>query len=226
MAELRTMITAAVLAGGFGTRLRPVVAGRPKVLAPVAGRRFLAYLLDQLADAGFQGVVLCTGYCGEQVRDAFGEQWRKLKLHYSQEPEALGTAGALRYALDCFPSNEVVVLNGDSFCDVDLRALVELHRSRRATATIAVREVSDASRYGAVNIDAADAVSGFVEKGSGGPGLINAGIYVLDRQFIGAIPCGRQVSLERDCFPQSIGKGLFTHRGGDRFFDIGTPESF
>jgi D-glycero-alpha-D-manno-heptose 1-phosphate guanylyltransferase len=226
VAELRAMMTAVVLAGGFGTRLRSVVSDRPKVLAPVAGRRFVAYLLDQLADAGFQQTIVCTGHLGDQVREAFGNRWRKLQLRYSQEPEPLGTAGALRYALDSFPMDEMLVLNGDSFCEVDLRALAELHHSRRAAATIAVTEVPDAGRYGGVKIDAAGAVSSFAEKGTAGPGLINAGVYALDRQFVASIPSGIEVSLERDCFPQIIGKGLYAHRVDGRFLDIGTPDSF
>src|SRR5437879_409147 len=98
MDEQRKMINAVVLAGGLGTRLRPVLADRPKTLAPVAGRHFLAYLLDQLADAGFKKVILCTGHFGDQVRDAFGGRFRSLHLYYSQEQEPLGTAGALRNA--------------------------------------------------------------------------------------------------------------------------------
>ena len=220
------MTTAVVLAGGFGTRLRSVVADRPKVLAPVAGRRFLAYLLDQLADAGLQEVVLCTGYLGEQIRAAFGARWRKLHLRYSQETESLGTAGALRNALALLPTEDVLVLNGDSYCDVNLRAIIELHRTRHAAATVAVTEAQDANRYGAVVVESDGAISGFVEKGSNGPGFINAGVYVLDRQFVAAIPPGTQVSLERDCFPHSVGKGLFAHQATGRFVDIGTVESF
>ena len=220
------MITAAILAGGLGTRLRSVVADRPKVLAPVAGRRFLAYLLDQLADAGFERAVICTGYLGEQVSEAFGEHWRKLRLHYSQETEPLGTAGALRLALDAIDTDQVLVLNGDSFCDVDLTGMAEFHRMRQARATIALADVPDISRYGAVQLGVAGAVGGFTEKGSVGPGLINAGVYLLERRLIESVPSGSFVSIERDCFPDWVGKGLFGFHGGNRFLDIGTPESF
>ena len=220
------MMTAAILAGGLGTRLRSVVADRPKVLAPVAGRRFLAYLLDQLADAGFADVILCTGYLGEQVRDAFSTRWRGLRLHYSQEAAPLGTAGALRFALDAIASEQALVLNGDSFCGVDLGAMTEFHRSNSAAATIAVTGVPDISRYGAVRVTASSVVEGFVEKGSSGPGLINAGVYTLNRKLIASIPAHTAVSIERDCFPQWIDKVLQGFRGGSRFVDIGTPESF
>jgi histidinol-phosphate phosphatase family protein len=219
------MTTAAMLAGGQGKRLRSVMSDRPKVLAPVAGRRFLAYLLDQLADAAFEDVVLCTGYLGEQVQNAFGDHWRGLRLHYSQEPSPLGTAGALRFALEAIRSEDVVVLNGDSFCDINLKTLVEFHCAQHAAATIALTHVSDVSRYGAVRLNEAGMVEGFAEKGSKGPGLISAGVYVLGRAFLASIPPNAPISLEGDCFPKWIGKGVSGFRGGNRFLDIGTPES-
>ena len=211
------MMTAAVLAGGLGTRLRTVLSDRPKVLAPVAGRHFLAYLLDQLADAGFAEVVLCTGYLGEQVKTAFGAHWRKLHLRYSQEPQPMGTAGALRHALELLPSDDVLVLNGDSYCDVDLGSLIDFHVTHKAKATLALTEVPDASRYGAVNCDPDGAIVGFAEKGNVGPGLINAGIYVLSQRVLELIPAGFPVSLERDCFPGWIGKGLTRVSRGEAF---------
>jgi len=106
-------VTAVVLAGGLGTRLRSVVADRPKALAPVHGRPFLAYLLDQLAASNCRSVVLCTGYLGEQIRDAFGETYKSLRLRYSQERQPLGTAGALKLALPQIASDLVLVLKAD-----------------------------------------------------------------------------------------------------------------
>jgi D-glycero-alpha-D-manno-heptose 1-phosphate guanylyltransferase len=109
-------VTAAVLAGGLGTRLRSVVDDRPKVLAQVHARPFLMFLLDQLAAADFRSVVLCTGYLGEQIQRTFGETYKCLRILYSQEPKPLGTGGALRFALPQITSDPVLVLNGDSFC--------------------------------------------------------------------------------------------------------------
>lgn len=220
------MMSAAVLAGGLGTRLRSVLSHRPKALAPVAGRHFLAYLLDQLADEGsFEQVVLCTGHLGDQIQTAFGDCWRKLHLQYSREPRPLGTAGALRYALDRFPSGAVLVLNGDSYCDLDLGGMASFHESRGSEATIALTEAPDPSRYGAVSCDPDGVIRGFAEKGRTGPGLINAGTYILSRRVIEAIASGLAVSLERDCFPHWIGMGLFGFNRGQRFLDIGTPSS-
>src|SRR5437667_6347363 len=123
-------ITAAILAGGLGTRLRHTVADRPKVLAPVGGRHYLAYLLDQLAGAGISEVVLLTGHRAEQVQSTFGESYAGMGLRYSAEPAPLGTGGAVRRALPLFSAPTILLLNGDSYCDVDLDAFVERHRQR------------------------------------------------------------------------------------------------
>ncbi len=219
------MTSVAILAGGFGTRLQSVISDRPKVLAPVAGRRFLAYLLDQIADSGFEEVVLCTGYLGEQVRMAFGQRFRKLKLAYSQERHPLGTGGALRNALPFFEDNTVLVLNGDSYCDVDLAAFLRWHGVHRAETSLVLAKTPDVSRYGAVASDSRGRIIRFSEKGASGPGWINAGIYALSTDAIASIPPAHAVSLEHECFPRWAAKGLFGFRAQGRFLDIGTPES-
>jgi len=226
VAEPLAMKSAMILAGGLGTRLRSVVGDRPKVLAPVAGRRFLAYLLHQLADAGFEDCVLCTGYKGDQVARAFGERFRGVHLRYSQEESPLGTAGALRHAASLIRSETVVVLNGDSYCQADLGEFLGWHRERSAAASLILTEVEDISRFGAVESDAGDRVVRFGEKNGSGRGWINAGIYAISSERIARIPEGRAVSIEQECFPAWIGDGLFAYRGGRRFLDIGTPASF
>ena len=226
MEDLRD-VTAVILAGGLGTRLRPVVADRPKVLAEVHGRPFLAFLLDQLAAAGIRDVVLCIGYRGEQVRAAFGEAYGALRLRYSQESRLLGTAGALRLALPLLHSDPVLVMNGDSFCEADLASFTRWHRRRGAAATLLLARVPDTGRYGRVELDAEGRVLRFEEKGSpGGPGWVNAGVYLLSRRLLSTIPAGRPVSLEREVFPAWIGRGLYGHRSTGRFLDIGTPEAY
>ncbi len=220
-------VTAAILAGGLGTRLRSVVADRPKVLAEVRGRPFLAYLLDQLAAAGVRYVVLCTGYLGEQVWAAFGDTYGSISLDYSQEPSPLGTAGALRLALPLFKSDSVLVMNGDSFCDANSRAFWAWHCAHSVMATLLVTEVSDTTRYGSVQLEPDGRVRSFLEKGeASGPGVINAGIYLLKQDFLRTIPTGRSVSLERDVFPTWVGRGIYGYRSEGRFLDIGTPEAY
>ncbi|MEK9148068.1 MAG: sugar phosphate nucleotidyltransferase, partial [Patescibacteria group bacterium] len=113
-------ITAAILAGGLGTRLRSVLADKPKVLAEIYGRPFLSYLLDQLNDAGVRRVVLLIGYRGDEIRNVFGDYYKNLKIRYSEESSPLGTGGAVRLALPILDSDPAFIMNGDSFCDADI----------------------------------------------------------------------------------------------------------
>ena len=220
-------VTAAILAGGLGTRLRSVVADRPKVLAEVRGRPFLSYLLDRLASVNVTEVVLCTGYLGEQVQASFGNTYKSLRLVYSQEFSQFGTAGALRLALPFFKSETVLVTNGDSFCDADLSAFVNWHFAQQAEASLLLTQVSDTKRFGRVEVDDKGKVLSFEEKGnSSGKGSINAGIYLLSRNLLSTIPGDRPVSLEREIFPNWIGRGLYGYSSNGGFLDIGTPESY
>lgn len=216
-----------ILAGGLGTRLRPVVGDRPKVLAEVRGRPFLAYLLDQLVAARVGEVVLCTGYLGAQLESAFGDSYRNMRLRYSRESSPLGTAGALRLALPLLQSDPVLVMNGDSFCHADLEGFRRWHQAKGAKATLLLAQVSDTRRYGRVHLDTDGRVRRFREKGTTeGPGWINAGIYLLAQEVLGAIAPGRVVSLEREVFPAWIDRGLYAFTSLGPFLDIGTPEAY
>ena len=219
-------LNVAVLAGGLGTRLLPVVSDRPKALAEIHGRPFLQYLLDQLSTAGCSRVVLCTGHLGEQIERAFGKRYRNLQISYSREMRPLGTGGALRLALPGLVSDPVLVMNGDSFCATDLRSLWDWHCRHGSQATMLLVEVPNTERYGSVKINADGAVTEFVEKKPGGSGLINAGLYLLSRQIIDSIPEGTAVSLEHDIFPALMSHGLYGYQERGRFLDIGTPEDF
>jgi NDP-sugar pyrophosphorylase family protein len=221
-------VTAAVLAGGLGTRLRSVVADRPKVLAPVAGQPFLAHLLDQLGRVGVRETGLLVGYGAGQVREAFGDTHSGMRLEYSTETEPLGTGGAVRLALPHLRTDTVLLLNGDSYCDLDLAAFLRFHRERGASASLALTHVENASRFGRVVTGPGDRVERFEEKNpTPAPGWINAGVYLLARPLIEAIPSGRAVSLERDLMPAWVAAGaVFGFPGGGRFIDIGVPESF
>lgn len=217
-------VTAAILAGGLGTRLRPVVADRPKVLAPVAGRPFLAHLLDRLAAGGWDEVVLLVGYGADQVRATFGERYRSLTLRYSTEPEPLGTGGAVRHALPHFARDRVLLLNGDSYCDFDP---ADFCRGAGAGVGMVLAEAGDTSRYGRVEVGSGGRVTAFVEKAAaGGPGRINAGVYLFPRDRLDGLPEGRPLSWERDVLPGWVAEGRVSAYPGGRFIDIGTPESF
>lgn len=221
------MPVAAILVGGLGTRLRPVLAGGQKVVAPVAGRPFLSRLLAQLDGAGFRRVVLCAGYRADEVRAAVGGGYGGLRIEVSVEPEPLGTGGALRHALPGLDTDPVLVMNGDSWCEMDLLSFRTFHAQTGSPASIVVREVDDISRSGWVAFLPGGEVTGFVEKGcKGGRGWINAGIYLLGRALLDSIPSGRPVSLEKETFPAWIGRGLRAFPTTGKFLDIGTPESY
>jgi NDP-sugar pyrophosphorylase family protein len=185
-------------------------------------------VLDQLAAAGFRDVVLCTGFRAGEVEAALGAGHGPLRLRYSRECEPLGTGGALRLALPLLDGADVLAMNGDSFCEVDLADLVAVHRAARREATLVAVEVPDASRYGRLEIDAGDRVRRFTEKQEGGgAGWINAGIYLLARARIEALPAGRPLSLERDALPAWAEAALlYGYRARGRFIDIGTPGAY
>jgi len=217
---------AIILAGGLGTRLRSVVADLPKAMAPVAGRPFLEHLLDLLARAGFASAVLAVGYRADAIREHFGDRYRGLPLAYSIEGQPLGTGGAIRLAMNQASSPEVFVLNGDTFVDVDFSAMLAAHHRAPATMTIAVHEVCDAARYGALDI-AGDRVRGFLEKGRAGRGWINAGVYLLARTLLDGEALPAAFSFESDYLVPNVAalRPLAFPTEG-LFIDIGVPEDY
>tara|TARA_R110000787_G_scaffold23762_2_gene67592 strand:- start:4970 stop:5713 length:744 start_codon:yes stop_codon:yes gene_type:complete len=224
---------ALVLAGGLGTRLRGAVADRPKALAEIAGRPFLAWQLDELAKNGITQVILCTHYMSDMIETAFPADTvlpNGIQITYSRETTPLDTGGALRLAVEQVPPDESVVLavNGDTFCNFDLAAMFGAHNFSRANATLLLSEVDDVLRYGSVDARKDGYVTAFNEKSDvdGGAGWISAGVYLLCLEALRTLPLGRKVSLERDVFPNWIGKGLYAFSGGSHFLDIGTPVSF
>lgn len=221
-------VTAVVLAGGLGTRLRAAVSDRPKVLAEVAGQPFLERIFEQLQGFGIRKVVVCTGYMAEQIELLYPTNFKDLQISYSREHALLGTAGAVRFALEHITNDRALVLNGDSFCDFDYRVFKSFHDAKDADASILLTYVDDCSRYGSVVLDKDGKVESFIEKsGAGGPGFINAGVYLMERPLIREIPVGRVLSLEKDIFPQWMGRKFFGHASNAPvFIDIGTPQSF
>lgn len=219
------MLEGIVLAGGFGTRLRPVVADLPKPLAPIAGRPFLEILLTDLARKGFGHVVLSLGYRADRIVAHFGDGFSTLRLTHVIEDSPLGTGGAIRLALEHCAADHVFVFNGDTFIDLEVDALEARWQDCREPMIVG-REVPDTARYGRLLVDR-DHVVGFAEKGSAGPGLINAGCYVFPRRHFEGRPLPLAFSLESDYFPQAVREqpfGLFVTRG--QFIDIGVPEDY
>ena len=217
---------AIILAGGAGTRLRPLVSEVPKPLASVCGRPFVEYLIAQVAAAGVRKVTLLTGYMADALRANLGGESHGVALEYSVESEPLGTGGALKNAEPLLEGDAWLMLNGDSLFDISLVELVA-NRSTDSPVTIALAEVSDTRRYGSVTADDDGSVIAFVEKSeSAGNGWINAGVYVVSRSVLGSVANGRPVSFEREILPALIGRGLRAQRFGGFFIDIGIPDDY
>lgn len=216
---------AIVLAGGFGTRLKQIVPDLPKPMASVAGRPFLEILLTSLARKDFRRVVLSLGYMADKVVAHFGDHFADMELVYEIEKTPLGTGGAVRTALALCTSDHVFVFNGDTFLDLEV-ANVEAHWQAHHVPIIVAREVPDTARYGRLDTDHGR-VLGFVEKGVTGPGLINAGCYVLPVGILDDFILGQPFSLEADFLVKRLGKqqfDLFVTNG--HFIDIGVPEDY
>ena len=217
---------AIILAGGFGTRLRGIVDDVPKPLAPVAGRPFLAWLLDRLAASGMRRCILATGYLSELIEQRIGTSWQGMDIAYSLEPEPLGTGGAIRLAATRLQGDAAHVLNGDTWLEYDPAALEDAARASNAPMAIALARVDDVARYGAVDIDHGR-VAGFREKGEAGPGWINAGCYFLGAEALAALPAREAFSFEQDVLQPRVQAGVvtaFTATSG--FIDIGVPEDY
>ena len=220
-------LTPVILAGGLGTRLRSVVGDCPKILALVNNRPFLSYLLDQLLCNDFSHVILCTGHGAGQVSAAFGNVYKGLTIEYSLEAKPLGTGGALRNAIPRIKTNNILVMNGDSYINVDLKTYIEWHFQNQIDVSLLLTQVSNTSYYGSVYVDKNGLVKQFVEKNEATTlGWINAGVYILNKSLISQIPAGESFSLEHDFFPKLVGKGLHGFQCNDSFIDIGTPESY
>ncbi len=215
-----------LLVGGLGTRLRGVVADVPKPLAPVAGRPFLAWVLDQLAQEGIRRVILATGYMASTIEHAIGSRWHGMAVEYSVEQQPLGTGGALRMAMPLLAGNGAHVVNGDTFLRYSPRMLEEATRRQGAPVGIALARVADAGRYGAVEADAGR-VTAFREKGKEGAGDINAGCYFFTEKALQGLPLQGRFSLEHDVLqPLAASGGIAAYTQTTDFVDIGVPEDY
>jgi len=220
-------ITAVILAGGLGTRLRQAVSDRPKVMAEIKGKPFLYYLLDQLADTGIERVIISTGYMADTVEDIMGTSYKSLHVDYSKEKTPLGTAGALKLVEQSLDMDQCLVMNGDSYTEFDPSSLLVSHKQQNANITLLVKAVDDTSRFGTIQMNEHNAILQFMEKGSStGAGLINAGIYIIKTSALQKIPGKIPYSLEYDFFPDMIGKNIYGFETNGNFIDIGTPESY
>jgi mannose-1-phosphate guanylyltransferase len=222
-------VQALILAGGEGTRLRPLTYTTPKPVLPLAGRPFLSFMLDWAHGHGVDEVILSCGFMSDGVKRVLGDIYDGMRLRYVVEDEPLGTAGPVRLALDeGLLEEQLVVLNGDVLTDIDLTAELEQHSRTGARVTLALYPVDDTASYGVVPTDAEGRVEAFLEKTEGDTptNRINAGAYVVEREVIESIPAGRPASFEREVFPTLVGEGLYGYLAEGYWIDIGTPERY
>ncbi|HWK29876.1 MAG TPA: NDP-sugar synthase [Solirubrobacter sp.] len=220
---------ALILAGGEGTRLRPLTTTTPKPVVPLVDRPFIAFMLDWLRGHGVDDVVMSCGHLAEGVRTVLGDGSSVgVRLRYLEEPRPLGTGGALKFAEDLL-DERFLMLNGDILTDLELSAQIAFHERAGAVATLALYPVDDPSAYGLVRLNGDGSVLGFVEKPAPDQidtNNISAGAYVLERSVLDMLVADQPASIERDVFPRLVGNGLFGHVGAGYWKDIGTPARY
>lgn len=226
--DLRENIPALLLVGGLGTRLQSVLPSTAKPLAPVGNAPFLQLLVRQLQSQGIRHLIMCSGHLAAQVQAQFGDGHAlDVAIDYSKESRPLGTAGAIKFAAGYLSDVcDFLVMNGDSFLELDFHKFLSFHREHGGIMSMAVRRVRNAARYGTVQSDARNQVTGFIEKtGNQGPGLVNGGVYIFKRAILQQIPDG-PASLEKDVFPNLLPGGVYALEQSGMFIDIGTPEDY
>jgi mannose-1-phosphate guanylyltransferase len=223
-------VQALILAGGEGTRLRPLTSTIPKPVVPLADRPFITYMLEWLHGHGVDDVILSCGFMAAGVRNVLGDgSHLGLRLRYLEEPRPLGTGGALKFAQELL-DERFFMLNGDVLTDIDLTAQLDQHERTGARATLALIGVEDPTAYGLVRRNGDLSVREFLEKPSEDQidtNLVNAGAYILERSVLDVIAeRGTPVSIEREVFPRLVGAGLYGYEATGYWLDIGTPERY
>ena len=223
---------AVILVGGQGTRLRPVTFDIPKALVPLRNRPFMGYMLDFLRRGGLDGAALSLGYLPDPIQDyiAGSHELDGFKVDYAVEDHALGTAGGIKNAEGYLDGDTFVVVNGDVLTGMNLAEAIQIHKESDALATITLISVEDPTAYGLVEVDHEMRVRRFIEKPAADEvttNLVNAGVYVIEPAVLDMIPANREVSIEREIFPELQATGrLRAHISSSYWKDIGTPRSY
>ncbi len=217
---------AIILAGGLGTRLQSVVKDIPKPMADIKGEPFLKYLLDYLSLNGIERVVLSVGFRYEVIEEYFGSKYKNIELHYAVEEEPLGTGGGIMNALNYTYENLVYLINGDTFFKVDLMELFKFHNQTKADFTLALKPMQNFDRYGSVEIGK-DRILKFNEKQFKEEGLVNGGIYILNKYLLETLPFPHKFSFEKDFLEKQLNHFFINGCVVDNYFiDIGIPEDY
>ena len=222
------MKTAIILAGGFGTRLQSVIQDVPKPMAPVCGEPFLNYQLKYLSHYGIKHIVFSVGYLHDKIISYYQNQYEGLTIDYVIEKEPMGTGGGIRMALESCNEEHVLVLNGDSFFDVNLHHYAKTFNLLNATHGLATRSVDDAARYGTIETENMRIISFREKSGIHEPGSINGGVYLLNKQhYINHTPVGQNFSIEKDFFEKQLHACFIAGIEYKSYFiDIGIPEDY
>lgn len=215
----------AILCGGFGKRLRGIVNDRPKPMAEINGYPFLDILIDYVAGYGFQRFILCTGHKSQFIKQYYKDNSGGLTIQVSEEKKELGTGGAIKNAASFIQSEIFLVLNGDSFCQINLQDFLSFHARKKAVVSIALTTTNRPSDYGSVSLNENQKIISFNEKASTHEtALVNTGIYIFDKKVFKYMPSEKSFSLEKDLFPGILDKEAYGYITNERLFDIGTPE--
>lgn len=220
---------AIILAGGLGTRLKSVVADKPKVLSPVANHPFLYYVIEYLQKQGIQQFIFSLGYLSEQVIDFLQSNYAHLSYTYTIESSPLGTGGGIKKAIELASDNDVLIVNADTFFDVDISSMMLQHQTTKANCTIALKEMTNFDRYGTVELDGLNNIISFQEKKFTAAGLINGGYLILDKSyFLAATKYLPEVfGYERDFLEPNLQKMVIKGFASNGYFiDIGIPEDY
>jgi len=220
---------AIILAGGFGTRLKAVIADIPKPMAPVCERPFLAFIMDYLAKNNFEKVVLSIGYKGEMIQDFFGTHYKGITVEYAEEATPLGTGGGILNATKTCSDEAILVLNGDTFFDVDILAFANFYRENKADLVLGLKPMQDFERYGTVILNDENRITKFQEKQYRKTGLINGGAYILTKAIFEkqGFTIGQKFSFETDFLEKYVVELAFYGFVSDTYFiDIGIPEDY
>ncbi|HEV2801380.1 MAG TPA: NDP-sugar synthase [Pyrinomonadaceae bacterium] len=223
---------ALILAGGKGTRLRPLTVHTPKPIVPICNRSFLLYQIDTLRDAGITDITLSLSYQPHKIEQLIGDgSLHGVKIKYTVEPQPMGTAGAYKFAEELL-REPTVVFNGDILTDLDLKAVIDEHNERGATATLVLAPVDNPSAYGLVETETDGRVRRFLEKPKPDEisvNTINAGTYILEPRVLDLIPAGENYSFEYQLFPDLLRRGepFYAHIPRDAYWiDIGTTARY
>jgi D-glycero-alpha-D-manno-heptose 1-phosphate guanylyltransferase len=225
----KPVIDAVILAGGKGTRLMSILPDIPKPMAPINGKPFLDILLSQLNRCpDIKQVILAVGYKSEIIIDRYKNYAACcFKILFSEETVLLGTGGAIKKALSLSNTDDVIILNGDSYIEIDINKLINYHKTNDASITIVLKEIGDVNRYGSVKTDAQNKILSFDEKNSSNhAGLINAGVYLIKKNLFDGIDKDREISFERQILPVLIKHNAYGYITSGKFIDIGIPETY